>query len=64
MVDKGVWEEAVRKDADEKSVGSCDRGKRGVCTTKRESIPVVKRRKRGSKRICEGAAEEGIHPAV
>jgi len=31
---------------------------------KREGIPFVKREKRGSERICKGAAEEGIYPAV
>ena len=31
---------------------------------KRKGIPTVKRGKRGGKRICEGAVEERIHPAI
>jgi len=64
QVDKDVWKEAVRKNANKKNMGSCDRCEGGVCTTKREGILFVKREKGGSKRICEGIAKEGIHPAV
>ena len=49
-MDKDVWKEAVRKDAYKKIVGSCDRYKGRVYTTKRKSIPFVKRRKRGGER--------------
>jgi len=63
-VDKGVWEKTVGKNADKKSMGSRNRYEGGVHTMKREGIPFVKRGKRGSERICEGAAEEGIHPAI
>ena len=47
-MDKSVWEEAVRKDAHEKIVVSCNRYKGGVHAIKRESIPFVKRREGGS----------------
>jgi len=60
-MDKGVWEEVVRKNADKKIVGLRDKCEGGVCTTKRKSVPAVER---GGKRICEGAVEEGIHPAI
>jgi len=63
-VDKGIWEETVGKNANKKSMGSCNRCEERVHTIKREGIPFVKRGKGGSERICEGAAEEGIHPAV
>jgi len=63
-VDKDVWKEAVGKNANKKNMRSCDRGEGGVHTTKRKGIPFVKREKGGSERIYEGAAEEGIHPAV
>ena len=64
QVDKGVCKEAVRKNADKKNMGSCNRCEGGICTTKREGIPFVKREKGGSERICEGTAKEGIHPAI
>jgi len=63
-MDKGVWEEAVRKDANKKGVGPHDRCEGGVCTMKRKGIPIVKRREREGKRICERAVAEGIYPAV
>ena len=63
-MDKGVWKEAVRKNADKKIVGPCDRCERGVCTMKMKGIPTVKRGERGGKRIYEGTVEEGIHPTV
>ena len=63
-MDKGVWEEAVGKNADKKIVGPCNRYEGGVCTTKRKGIPIVERGERGGKRICEGAVEEGIYLAV
>jgi len=47
-MDKGVWEEAVRKDVYKEIVGSSDRCERGVHAMKRESIPFVERRERGS----------------
>ena len=63
-MDKGVWKEAVGKNANKKNMGSYDRCEGGVHTMKREGIPFVKRGKRGSERIHEGTTEEGIHPAV
>jgi len=63
-VDKGVWEEAVGENAHEKIVGSHNRCKRGVYAMKMEGISSVKRRKRGSQGIHEGAVEEGVHLAV
>ena len=43
---------------------SCDRCEGGVYTIERESIPFVKRREGGGKRIHERAVEERIHPAI
>ena len=63
-MDKGVWEKAVGKNADKKIMGPCDRCERGVYTMKGESIPIIKRRKRGGKEICEGAVEKRIYPAI
>ena len=45
-MDKGVWEEVVRKDANKEGVGPHNRCERGVCITKRKDIPIVERRER------------------
>ena len=45
-------------------MGSCNRCERGVCAKEGKGLPIVKRRERGSKRVCEGATEEGIHMAI
>ena len=63
-MDKGVWEETVRKNANEESVGLYDRSEGRVCTTKRKGIPAVERRERGGKRICERTVVKGIYLAV
>ena len=63
-MDKGVWEEVVRKDANEKSMGPCDRGEERVCTTKRKGIPIVEKRERGGKRICKRTVAKEIYLAV
>ena len=46
-MDKSVWEETIRENADEKGVGPYDKSKRRICAMKGKSIPVVKRGKRG-----------------
>jgi len=63
-MDKGVREEAIRKDANKEVVGSCDRDERRVCTTKRKGIPTVERGERGGKGICERTIEERIYLAI
>ena len=63
-MNKSIQEKAVRKNVYKEIVGSRNRCKGGVYAKKRESIPFVKRRKRGGEGICEGAIEEGVHPAV
>ena len=63
-MNKGVWEEAVREDANKKNMESCNRCKKGVHVKKREGVSVVKRRKGGGERVCKGIVEEGIHLAI
>ena len=63
-MDKGVWEEAVREDADEVGVGSCDRRKGGVYSAERKGVSIVKRRERRGEGVCKGAIKEGIYPAI
>ena len=45
-------------------MGSHNRCEGVICTMKRKGIPIVKRRERGGKRICERAVAKGIYPAV
>jgi len=63
-VNKGVWEEAVRKDAYKEVVGSHDRCEERVYAMKREGVPLVKRREGGDERVCKGAVEKGLYPAI
>ena len=53
-----------QENADEKSIGPCDRDKRGVCTKEGESIPIVEGRKRGSKGVCLRTVKKRIYPTV
>ena len=64
QIDKGVWEETVRKNADEESVELCDRSEEGICTTKRKGIPTIERRERGGKEVCKRAAAKGIYSTI
>ena len=63
-MDKGVWEEVVREDADKEVMGPCDRCEERVCTEEGKGLPIVKRGERGGERICEGAVKEGLHLAI
>ena len=63
-MNKDVWEEAVRENANEEVMGPCDRCEGRVCTEEGEGVPVVKRGERGGERVREGTVEEGLHLAV
>ena len=63
-MNKGVWKEAVRENANEKGVGSCNRCKGGVCSEEGKGVSVIERREGGGKRICERAVVKGIYLAV
>ena len=63
-MNKGVWKEAVREDADEKNMRSYNRCEKGVCAKKREDVSIVKRRKGGGERICKRIVEKRIYPAI
>ena len=45
-------------------MGLCNRNKGRICAEEKEGVPIVKRRKGGSKRVYLGAAEEGIYLAI
>ena len=63
-MDKSVWEEAVREDANKKVMGPCDRCKGRVYTKEEKGVPIVKRGEEEGERVCEGAVEEGIYPTI
>ena len=63
-MDKSIWEEAIREDADKKGMGLCNRCKGKVCTKEGEGISTVKRGKVRGKRICKRAVEKGIYLAI
>ena len=63
-MDKGVWKEAAREDANEEVIGSCDKCEGRVCAEEGEDVSVVKGGERGGKRICERTVEKRIHLAV
>ena len=54
----------TRKLWDHTIVGSHNRCEGGVYFTERESIPFVKRRERGGKRVRKRAVKEGVHLAI
>ena len=45
-------------------MGSCNRSERGVCTEKREGVPIVERGERKGKGVYSGTIEEGVHPTI
>jgi len=47
-MDQSIWEETIRKNANKKGVGPCNRDKREVCTKEEEGLPVIKGRERRS----------------
>ena len=45
-------------------MGPHDRGERRICAEKEKGVPIVKRGKRGSKRVYKRAAEKGVYPTI
>ena len=45
-------------------MGLHDRGERRICAEKGEGVPIVKRGKKGSKRVYKRAAEEGVYLTI
>ena len=63
-MNKGVWKEIVREDADKKGMGPYNRYEGRVCTKKGKGVSVVKRGKRGGKRVCKRTVKERIYSAI
>jgi len=60
-VDKNVWQETIGENAHAKNLEPCHQHERRICAKEEESIPDVKRRKRGGAEVYTGATEERIH---
>ena len=63
-MDKDIWEEAVRKDANEEVIGLCNRCEGRVHTEEGEGVSIVKEGERGGEGVCKGAVEERIYLAI
>ena len=63
-MDKSVWKEAIREDADKEGMGPHDRCERRVHTKERKGIPIIERKERGGKRICERAVVKRVYLTV
>ena len=63
-MDKGIWKEAIRKDANKEGIRSHNRCQGEVRTKKKEGISAVKRREKKSEGVCKGAVAKEIHLAI
>ena len=63
-MDKSIWEEVIREDANKEGVGSYNRGERGLCTKKRKGVPIVKRGERGGEGVYLETIEERIYLTI
>jgi len=63
-MDKSVWKETIREDADEESIGPHNRCEGRVCTKEGKGVSIVEEEKRRGKRIHKRAAKKEIHSAI
>jgi len=63
-MDQSLWQETVRTDAYKEGMGSYNRNKKGICSKKEESVPVVERGKRGGQDVHKKTTKKEIHLAV
>ena len=63
-MNKSIWKETIRENADKEDIRLCDRSKEEVCTKKEESVPVVKGGRRGSKGVCKRTIAKRIYPTI
>ena len=63
-MDKNVWKEAIREDANEEGIRLHNRCQRGVHTKKGESISIIERGKRRGEGVYLGVAKKGIYLAI
>ena len=63
-MDKCVWKETIRENADEESMGPHDRCEGKVYTKEGEDVSIVKGEKRRDKKIHKRVAKKEIHSAI
>ena len=63
-MNKGIWEKAVRENANKETMGLHNRYKEEIYTKEEKSIPIVKRGKRRDEGVHLGTAKEGIYLAI
>jgi len=63
-VKKGLWKKSIRKNANAKGLGPCNRVEKGVYAKERESIFLVKKGKRGSASICGRSIVKRIYSSL
>ena len=61
QVDSYFWKEMKWKDAYKKTLGSCNRNKKSICSKKEEDVPVVEGGKRRDASVHNKTIEEGLH---
>jgi len=47
-VEKGIWEDRIRKDANQEDLGSCYRSQEDIQTMKRRNLPLIQKQKKRS----------------
>ena len=63
-MNKSVWEEAIREDANKEGMGPRNRCEGRICTEEEKGVSTVKRGKGRGKRICKRIVEKGIYSAI
>ena len=63
-MEESIWKKRVGKDASAKDLGLCHRVERRDYAKEREGILTIKRRKRGSTKICGRPTEKRIYPTL
>ena len=63
-MDKSIWKETIRENANKKGMKLHNKCQEGVCTKKRKGIPAVERRERGGKGVCKRTTAKGIYSAI
>jgi len=63
-MDKGIWEEAIRENANREGVGSCNRCKGKVCSEEGEGVSNIKRREGGGEEVYQRTVKKRIYLTV
>ena len=63
-MDKGIWEKAIRENANKEGVGSCNRYKGRVCSKKGEGVSTIERREGGGEEVYQRAVKKRIYLTI